>query len=82
LLAAVLGILAVVGYGSVLPGETRFEFRSPDLTVAAIQAAMTVPEAKRVQAILTAAASGFRIRGLVEELHTLRKAASDETPTS
>jgi hypothetical protein len=52
--------------------ESRFAFRSPDLAVAAIEAAVRVPEAKRVQAILMAAASGFRIRGLQDVLHTLQ----------
>src|SRR5262249_26345189 len=48
--------------------QCRFAFRSPDLIVAAIEAAMTAPVAKRDQAILSAAARGFRYRGLQEVL--------------
>jgi hypothetical protein len=62
--------------------ECRFAFRSHDLTVAAIEAAVTVPKAKRIQAILVAAASGFRIRGLEGELCKLRKALSEATGTT
>jgi hypothetical protein len=59
--------------------ESRFAFRSPDLAVAAIEAAVKVPDAKRVQAILMAAASGFRIRGLQDVLDSLRKTLDDMT---
>jgi hypothetical protein len=53
--------------------EARFAFRSPDWTAAAIEAVANEPEAKRARAILCAAASGFRIRGLLDVVRTLRE---------
>ena len=66
----------VESYWRRATGECRFEFRSPDHTIAAIEAAATAPESKRVQAILSAAAGGFRIRGLGDVLRRLREALS------
>jgi hypothetical protein len=62
--------------------EARFAFRSPDLTVSSIEAAMTVPENMRIHAILCAAASGFHIRGLADVLHRLRPTSANRTDAS
>jgi len=53
--------------------ECRFTFRTPDLTVAAIQAACALPEANQVAAILIAASEGFAMRGLGDVVRNLRK---------
>jgi len=57
--------------------ESRFTFRSPDLTVSAIEATLTVPEPRRVQAILCAAAGGFHVGRFSDILRRLRRTLAD-----
>jgi hypothetical protein len=60
-------------YWQRIVNECRFRLRSPDLTVAGIEAAMSVSETKRAQTILCAAAGGFHIQGLGEALSALHR---------
>jgi hypothetical protein len=54
--------------------NSRFVFRAPTVTAAAIESALGAPEPERVYAVLSAAASGFSIRGARDVLQRLRDA--------
>ena len=64
----------IESYWRHIARHQRFALKSPDLTVAAIEAAAAVPETQRLHAILSGAANGFTIRGKSEALEQLRVA--------
>jgi hypothetical protein len=70
----------IESYWKRAASEFRFTFLAPDLTISAIEAAMTAPESDRIRAVLSAAVGGFRIRGLEEAVRNLQKPIPKASP--
>jgi hypothetical protein len=59
--------------------NSRFAFRAPSVTAAAIESALDAPGRERLYAVLSAAAGGFSMRGAREVLQRLRDAIPRES---